>query len=169
MNWWCRWINLWMPSSVRLQGVWMVVLQIGTWVKLKIINGLMPGSKLVSPDERKKYPQKCLCYEMSFVSAFSVQNLRVNLRIRGLFLQHNLPEISKTHGFKWFQMLVRVEFGGKLSQAPLGHWKDRTQNPFLSEQLEFDLLSNGTKENSKSKIGSVLFFFRTRGVLVGLF
>ena len=165
MNWWRRWINLWMPSSVRLQGVWMVVLQIGTWVKLKIINGLMPGSKW----DRRMKGRNILCYEMSFVSSFSVQNLRVNLRIRGLFLQHILPEIwKKTDGFKWFQIQSPCWIWGRFPQAPLGHWKDRIQNPFSSEQLEFDLLSNGTTEMSKSRIGSVLFFLvRTRspGVL----
>ena len=117
MNWWRRWINLWMPSSVRLQGVWMVVLQIGTWVKLKIINGLMPGSKW----DRRMKGRNILCYEMSFVSSFSVQNLRVNLRIRGLFLQHILPEIwKKTDGFKWFQIQSPCWIWGRFPRRRLG-------------------------------------------------
>ena len=52
-----------------------------------------------SPGERKKYPGMPLLRTVLCFSFFR-PNLRVNLRIRGLFLQHILPEIAKTDGFK---------------------------------------------------------------------
>lgn len=112
-----------------------------------------------SPDERKKYPQKCLCYEMSFwewILGYEAFSFNIT------YLKS--PRRTGLNDFKCLSVLNL----GAFSQAPLGHWKDRIQNPFSSEQLEFDLLSNGTTEMSKSRIGSVLFFLvRTRspGVL----